>query len=63
VDLLNAGACAMDVVVPACVGAAMGIDPEEAVSQASAGATVSMSIPVPSMKESAALAARIAKNI
>ena len=63
VDMLNAGACAMDVVVPACVGAAMGMDPEEAVNQSAAGATISMSIPVPSMKESAALAARIAKSL
>jgi hypothetical protein len=63
VDLLNAGAVAMDVVVPACVGAAMGLSPEEAVKQASAGATVSMSIPVPSIKEAACLSARISNEL
>lgn len=63
VDMLNAGACAMDVVVPACVGAAMGMEPEEAVRQATAGATISMSIPVPSLTESATLAYRISKNM
>lgn len=62
VDLLNAGAVAMDVVVPACVGAAMGLSPEEAIKQATAGATISMSIPVPSIKESVTLAARIARE-
>ena len=63
VDLLNAGAVAMDVVVPACVGAAMGIDPAEAVEQAAAGATISMSIPVPTILESAILAARISNEL
>ncbi|HHW43190.1 hypothetical protein GFC01_13120 [Desulfofundulus thermobenzoicus] len=63
VDLLNAGAVAMDVVVPACVGAAMGVTPQEAVEQAAAGATISMSIPVPTILESAILAARIAREL
>lgn len=63
VDLLNAGAVAMDVVVPACVGAATGVAPREAVDQASAGATISMSIPVPTILESAVLAARIAREL
>jgi hypothetical protein len=63
VDLLNAGAVAMDVVVPACVGAAMGVPPQEAVDQAAAGATISMSIPVPTILESATLAARIVREL
>ncbi|MGB9885580.1 MAG: hypothetical protein ACPLPT_00710 [Moorellales bacterium] len=63
VDLLNAGAVAMDVVVPACVAAAMGMDPEQAVQQAAEGATISMSIPVPTFTESVTLAARIAKGL
>ncbi len=63
VDLLNAGAVAVDVVLPAAVAAAMGMDPEEAVKQASSGATISLSIPVPTMLESTALAARIAKEL
>lgn len=63
VDLLNAGACAMDVVVPAAVGAAMGISVNDAVDQAAAGATISMSIPVPTIYETAALAARIVKKL
>ncbi|MBC7341093.1 MAG: hypothetical protein H5U02_01335 [Clostridia bacterium] len=63
VDLLNAGAVAMDVVVPACVAAAMGMNPEEAVQQASEGATISMSIPVPTITESATLASRIARGL
>ncbi|NLA52290.1 MAG: hypothetical protein GX860_09260 [Alcaligenaceae bacterium] len=63
VDLLNAGAVAVDVVVPAAVAAAMGMDPEEAVNQASEGATISMSIPVPTVLESTKLAARIAKEL
>lgn len=63
VDLLNAGAVAMDVVVPACVGAAMGVSPAEAVDQAAAGATISMSIPVPTILESAVMAARISSEL
>ena len=63
VDLLNAGAVAMDVVVPAAVAAAMGMDPEEAIKQASAGATISLSIPVPKIKEAINLAARIAREL
>lgn len=63
VDLLNAGACAADVVVPAAVAAAMGTPVKDAVDQASAGATVSMSIPVPGIYECAELAVRIAKEI
>lgn len=63
VDLLNAGACAADVVVPACVAAAMGKPVNEAVDEASAGATVSMSIPVPGIYECAELAARIVKEM
>lgn len=63
VDLLNAGAVAMDVVIPAAVAAAMGMDPEEAVEQASSGANVSLSIPVPTMYESTKLAARIAAEL
>lgn len=63
VDLLNAGAVAMDVVVPACVGAAMGMEVSEALEQAAAGATISMSIQVPTMQESATLAARIAREM
>lgn len=63
VDLLNAGAVAMDVVIPACVGAAMGASPDEAIKQASAGATISMSIPVPSIKDAVTLSARIVKEL
>ncbi|MHB0981337.1 MAG: hypothetical protein ACYC5Q_14940 [Thermoleophilia bacterium] len=63
VDLLNAGAVAMDVVVPALVAAAHGMDPQEAIEAASAGACTSMSIPVPFMLEAAALAARISREL
>lgn len=63
VDLLNAGAVAMDVVIPACVGAAMGVEPQQAVDQAAAGANVSMSIPVPTILESAIMAARISRGL
>lgn len=63
VDLLNAGAVAMDVVVPACLGAAIGLTPEEAVKQASDGATISMSIPVPTILEAATLAGRISDEL
>lgn len=63
VDLLNAGAVAMDVVVPACVAAAMGMDPDQAVQQAAEGATISMSIPVPTFAESVTLAAKIAREL
>ncbi|MFZ7131114.1 MAG: hypothetical protein ACOWWR_02030 [Eubacteriales bacterium] len=59
VDMLNAGACAMDVVVPACVAAVMGLPVQDAVDQTCEGATISMSIPVPTMYESADLAVRI----
>ncbi|GAB4252894.1 MAG: hypothetical protein Kow00129_13780 [Thermoleophilia bacterium] len=63
VDLLNAGAVAMDVVVPAAVAAARGVPPEEAVEQAAEGACTSMSIPVPSIHETARLAHRISRKI
>lgn len=63
VDLLNAGAVAMDIVVPAAVAAAKGMDPEEAVNQATEGATISMSIPVPKIKEAVSLAALISKEL
>lgn len=63
VDLLNAGAVAMDVVIPACVGAAMGMEVTQAVDAAMAGATISASIPIPTLKESAGLAARIAREL
>ena len=53
----------MDVVVPALVGAAHGMDPKDAVESAAAGACTSMSIPVPSMYESAELAARISREL
>jgi len=53
----------VDVVVPAAVGAAMGMDPDEAVNQASAGATISLSIPVPTLIESTKLAARIVAEL
>jgi hypothetical protein len=63
VDLLNAGAVAMDAVIPALVGAAHGMDPKDAVEAAAAGACTSMSIPVPSLYESAELAHRISREL
>jgi len=48
VDMMCLGACSMDVVVCACMAAAMGMDPEEAVKKAVEAGDVFVAIPAPS---------------
>jgi hypothetical protein len=63
IDLLCSGACSMDVVVCACVAAAMGMDPKEAEKQALKAADVIMAIPSHSMDKAAQMAYDIAKEL
>lgn len=62
-ELLNSGACSMDVVVCACTAAAMGINPVEAAETASDAADVIISMPSPAMKKATQLAADIMKGL
>ncbi len=62
-ELLNSGACSMDVVVCACTAAAMGTDPVEAAETASDAADVIISMPSPAMKKATQLAADIVKGL
>jgi len=62
-ELLNSGACSMDVVVCACVAAAMGMDPKEAAERASEAANVIISMPAPSLKKATQLASDIMKGL
>jgi tRNA splicing endonuclease len=62
-ELLNAGACSMDVVVCACMAAAMGMDPLEAAEKAAEVANVIISMPSPSLKKAAQLASDIMKGL
>ncbi|VAX20867.1 hypothetical protein MNBD_NITROSPINAE04-300 [hydrothermal vent metagenome] len=48
VDMMCLGACSMDVTVCACMAAAMGMDPEEAVKKAVEAGDVFVAIPAPS---------------
>jgi len=47
VDMMCLGACSMDVVVCACMAAAMGMDPKEAADKAIKGGDVFVAIPAP----------------
>jgi len=63
IDLLCAGACSMDVVVCACMAAAMGMDPQEAAAKATETANVIMALPSPSLKKTTQLASDIMKTL
>ncbi len=63
IDLLCAGACSMDVVVCACMAAAMGMDPREAAAKATETANVIMALPSPSLKKTTQLASDIMKKL
>jgi hypothetical protein len=63
IELLCAGACSMDVVVCACLAAAMGMDPKEAAEKAAEVADVILAIPAPSLKNATQLASDIAKGL
>lgn len=62
-ELLNSGACSMDVVVCACMASAMGMDPDEAAEQAAETANVIVSMPSPNMKKATRLASEIMKGL
>lgn len=62
-ELLNSGACSMDVVVCACMAAAMGMDPKEAAEKAAEVANVIISMPSPSLKNATQLASDIMKGL
>ncbi|MEK6690469.1 MAG: hypothetical protein AABY78_04090 [Nitrospirota bacterium] len=62
-ELLNSGACSMDVVVCACMAAAMGMGPEEAAEKASEVANVIISMPSLSLKKATQLASDIVKGL
>tara|TARA_B100000959_G_scaffold162816_1_gene170582 strand:- start:52822 stop:54591 length:1770 start_codon:yes stop_codon:yes gene_type:complete len=64
VDMMCLGACSMDIAVCACMAAAMGMDPEEAVSRAIEAGNVFVAIPPPSgLSEAVKLASDIAEKI
>ncbi len=62
-ELLNSGACSMDVAVCACMAAAMGMDPKEAAERSAEAANVIISMPWPGLKNAAQLAAEIVKEL
>lgn len=62
VELLCSGACSMDVVVCACMAAALGMDPDEAAEKSSEAANVILALPSPSIKKAARLASDIMKG-
>lgn len=62
-ELLNSGACSMDVVVPACMAAAMGTDPKEAAETAAETANVIIAMPSVSLKKATQLASDIMKGL
>lgn len=62
-ELLNSGACSVDVVVPACMAASMGMDPKEAAENASETANVIISMPSPGLKKATQLASDIMKGL
>ncbi len=59
VDLLCSGACSMDVVVCACVAAALGMAPDEAAEKAAEVANVIIALPAPSLKKATRMAHEI----
>lgn len=63
IDLLCGGACSMDVVVCACMAAAMGMDPNEAAETAAEAGNVIMALPSPFLKEATQLASDIMKGL
>lgn len=63
IELLCSGACSMDVVVCACMAAAMGMDPEEAAEKALAVANVIIALPAPSLKKATQLASDIMEGL
>lgn len=62
-ELLNAGACSMDIVVCTCMAAAMGMEPKEAAEKASEAGNVIISMPSASLRKAAELAAEIMKGL
>ncbi len=63
IELLCSGACSMDVVVCACMAAAMGMDSEEAAEKALAVANVIIALPAPSLKKATQLASDIMEGL
>jgi len=64
IDMLCMGACSMDVVVCACMAAAMGMDPGEAAEKAVAAGDVYVAIPPsPGLREAAEAAANIMRGL
>jgi len=62
-ELLNSGACSMDVVVCACMAAAMGMDPKEAAETAAEVANVIVSMPSQGLKKATQLTSDIMKGL
>lgn len=62
-ELLNSGACSMDVVVPACMASALGMDPKEAAEKAAETANVIIAMPSVSLKKATQLASDIMKEL
>jgi hypothetical protein len=62
-ELINAGACSMDVVVCACMAAAMGMDPKEAAEKSAEVANVIIAMPSLSLKKATQLASDIMKGL
>jgi len=62
-ELLNSGACSMDVVVCACMAAAMGMDPKEAAEKAAEVGNVIIAMPSLSLKKATQLASDIMKGL
>ncbi len=63
IELLCSGACSMDVVVCACMAAAMGMDSEEAAEKALAVANVIVALPAPSLKKATQLTSDIMEGL
>ncbi len=63
IELLCSGACSMDVVVCACMAAAMGMDPEEAAEKALVVANVIIALPAPSLKKATQLTSDIMEGL
>ncbi len=63
IELLCSGACSMDVVVCACMAAAMGMDSEAAAEKALVVANVIIALPAPSLKKATQLASDIMEGL
>jgi hypothetical protein len=63
IELLCSGASAMDVVVCACMAAALGADPKEAAEKAAGAANVLLALPLPSLGKATELASEIMKGL